>query len=273
MLRTLPAALTLAILTSVPHAAADGHDPKAEKIMHQVEAAVGSYDDLLALGDVRYDYVYRDNATFTQDISIEAYIFDGEYSWAEYKTHEKFVFPGKPGNAIQGWDGENAWVLLGGKRVLDPEAVGLAGFLRPTNFYWFAMMQKLNDPGNIHNYKGTQTVNGVTYDKVELTFETPAGKKSDTYLLFVNPDTHRVDRFVFTVVDLGIEDPILMEVNHQRFGDVVLPVTRRYTPAKNWQGDVADDAVWVDEQMTDISFGHGFQPKHFTAEYSAANIK
>jgi len=180
VLRTLPAALTLAILTSVPHAAADGHDPKAEKIMHQVEAAVGSYDDLLALGDVRYDYVYRDNATFTQDISIEAYIFDGEYSWAEYKTHEKFVFPGKPGNAIQGWDGENAWVLLGGKRVLDPEAVGLAGFLRPTNFYWFAMMQKLNDPGNIHNYKGTQTVNGVTYDKVELTFETPAGKKSDT---------------------------------------------------------------------------------------------
>ena len=94
------------------------------------------------------------------------------------------------------------------------------------------MMQKLNDPGNIHNYKGTQTVNGVTYDKVELTFETPAGKKSDTYLLFVNPDTHRVDRFVFTVVDLGIADPILMEVNHQRFGDVVLPVTRRYTPRR-----------------------------------------
>lgn len=251
-------------------AAAHGHEAagqndKAKALLHRVGEAVGTYADLLAKGDVQYRYVYRDNATFTQDISTERYLFDGELSWAKYHVHEKFVFPGEDGPVVQGWDGKQAWVTLAGEPVSDPEAIGLAAFLRQTNFYWFSMMQKLSDPGTIHTHKGTQNVRGVDYQLLELTFDVPEGKAADTYLLHIHPETHRVDRFLFTVVDFGITEPVLMEVDHQRFGDVVLPVTRRYTPALSWEGDVAEDAVWVDEQMTDIRFGNGFTPADFKA--------
>ncbi|MEM1108846.1 MAG: hypothetical protein AAGH99_09175 [Planctomycetota bacterium] len=240
-------------------------DAKADKLIQKVIAAVGSYADLQAKGDVQYNYVYRDNTTFTSDISTERYLFDGELSWAEYHVHDKFVFPGQDGPVVQGWDGENAWTTLAGQPVTDPEAVGLAAFLRKTNFYWFAMMQKLDDPGTIHKYKGTRDVHGTAYELIELSFDVPEGTEADTYLLYIHPETHRVDRFLFTVVDFGLTDPVLMEVDHQRFGDIVLPVTRRYTPALSWEGDVADDAVWIDEQMTDIEFGNGFTPGDFKA--------
>ncbi|MEM9252485.1 MAG: hypothetical protein AAGB29_09070 [Planctomycetota bacterium] len=233
--------------------------------MSEVASAVGTYADLQAKGDVQYTYIYRDNNTFTEDISTERYLFDGELSWARYDVHNKFVFPGQAGPAVQGWDGENAWTTLDGQAVTDPQAVGVAEFLRKTNFYWFAMMQKLSDPGTIHEYKGTREVNGVDYELIELSFESPEDLQSDTYLLYIHPETHRVDRFLFTVVDFGITDPVLMEVSHQRFGDVVLPITRRYTPALSWDGDVAPEAVWIDEQMSDIQFNNGFSREDFKA--------
>ena len=135
--------------------------------------------------------------------------------------------------AVQGWDGTTAWTTLDGKRVEDEKAVGLATFMRKTNFYWFAMMQKLQDPGTLQTDAGTRNVNGVTYNLVKVTFDVPEGTKSDTYVLYVNPETHLIDRFLFTIADFGkVDDPFLMEVEYKSFGDIMLPVTRRYTPSE-----------------------------------------
>jgi len=259
---TLLAAL-IAVLSPQAHAG----DAKADKLIGKVATAVGSYADLQAKGDVQYHYVFRDNNSFTSDISTERYLFNGELSWGSFASHQhnKFVFPGQEGTVVQGWDGENAWTTLNGQIVEDPQAVGLSQFIRKTNFYWFSMMHKLNDPGTIHNYKGTREVNGVAYEVIEMTFDTPEEAQSDTYHLYINPETHRVDRFLFTVVDFGITDPVLMEVSYQRFGDIQLPVTRRSTPALSWDGDVNPEAVWIDQQMTDIRFGNGFGPEDFKA--------
>ena len=237
---------------------------KAKALIDKVAVAAGTYADLRAKGDVQYNYTYRDNKTATSDVSTERYLFDGELSWARYGMHEVFVFPGQKGSAVQSWDGKVAWTTLDGELVGTSEAVYLTRTLRRTNFYWFAMMQKLSDPGTKHEYKGTRDVQGVTYELVEMGFEVPEGKKSDTFLLYIHPETHRVDRFLYTAVDFGVTEPAMMEVvEYQRFGDIVLPVTRRYAPALSWKGEVAADAVWVDQEMKDIQFGNGFVPADF----------
>ncbi|MEM8738545.1 MAG: hypothetical protein AAGG38_08725 [Planctomycetota bacterium] len=239
------------------------HDPDAKAILKQVKETVGSYADLKDKVDVEYTYTYRDNASGKSDVSTERYLFEGELSWAKYTTSDKFVFPDRDGIAVQGWNGREAWVTLDGQRVTDEDAVGLAKFLRPTNFYWFAMMQKLQDPGTLHEHLGTREHEGVEYDEIKLTFDVPEGTAADTYVLYVNPETHLVDRFLFTVVDFGVVDtPFLMEVEHEAFGNIMLPVTRRYTPS-DWEGNVPDDAVWVDEIMEDITFGKGFTAADF----------
>lgn len=258
-IRSFVAALA-ALCLSAPVLA--GHHEGRELIERFAEKA-GSYADLWAMKDVEYTYTYRDNATGKEDISTERYLFDGELSWAKYTTHEKFVFPDKDATPVQGFDGQTAWVTLDGRPVADQEAVGMAMFLRKTNFYWFAMMQKLLDPGTVHTHRGTREYNGVTYDLVELSFDVPEGTPADKYVLYVNPETHLIDAFLFTVVDFGmVDNPPLMEVEYETFGDVMLPVTRRYTTS-NWDGEVANDAVWTDEIMEDLKFGNGFTPADF----------
>lgn len=258
---TLAAALSALALLPVSTLFA-GDDP-SQALLDRFAAEAGTYADLQAKGDVEYRYTYRDNVSGKSDVSIERYLFDGELSWARFITHDKFVFPGVAGEPVQGFDGTNAWVTLGGKAVEAKEAVGLAYFLRKTNFYWFAMMQKLQDPGTLHHYEGKREHGGISYDLVKVTFDVPEGTKSDTYILYINPKTHLIDRFLFTVADFGVtEKPLLMEVQYAKFGKVMLPVTRRYTPS-TWNGEVPADAVWTDELMQDIEFGNGFKPADF----------
>jgi len=92
-------------------------------------------------------------------------------------------------------------------------------------------------------------------------------KKGDieyTYLLYINPTTWRVDQFLFTVLDFGRTDPLLMEVEYERVEGVLLPVRRRYTPS-DWAGKVPADAQWTDEISLGIRFDNGFGAALFAA--------
>ncbi|MGI9534122.1 MAG: DUF6503 family protein, partial [Thermodesulfobacteriota bacterium] len=188
-------------------------DPKVliEKMVEQV----GNYDKLKSLNDVQYVYTTRDSTTGKSDISTERYIFDGELSWAEFTTHEFHVFPDQIGPIIQGYNGKDSWVTINGKLVEDPEVLKLTDFLRKTSFYWFAMMQKLLDPGINYSYEGKRKVNDIEYDVVKIGHEQGIGDVSDTYLLYINPETHLVDQFLFTVLDFNITDPFLMKVKYE----------------------------------------------------------
>ena len=93
----------------------------------------------------------------------------------------------------------------------------------------------------------------------------PEGTKSDTYVLYVNPETHLIDRFLFTIADFGkVDTPFLMEVEYKSFDDIMLPVTRRYTPS-DWDGNIPADAVWADEIMTNIIFESRLYPSRLRA--------
>ena len=100
------------------------------------------------------------------------------------------------------------------------------------------------------------------YDLVKLTFDKGVGDVSDTYVLYVNPKTRRIDQVLFTVLDYGKKDPFLMEVEYARVDGVLLPVKRRYTES-DWSGRVKKDAQWTDEVSVGVRFDNGFPASMF----------
>ncbi|CAM2005237.1 DUF6503 family protein [Acanthopleuribacter pedis] len=251
-------AMTLIALLSQPLFAFQDTDAKAW--IDKVVARVGGMDGLHRLKDVQYTYIYQ-LPNGKQDVSIERYIFDGEASWAEY-TKGDATMPETKGKVVQGYDGKTAWATIDGQLSSDEKVVKRADFLRKTNYYWFAMMHKLGDPGLQYKSKGTKTLEGIPYQLVEVGFENGVGDVQDTYLLYINPFTHLVDQFLFTVMDFDRKEPLLMRVDYETFEGVTLPTMRRYIPS-NWEAEPQGDG-WVLEVMQDITFNNGFKKTDFS---------
>lgn len=235
----------------------------AHALISKMVDKVGTYDKWKELKDVEIKYTYHDKANDLKDISTERYLMDGEKSWAKYTHHKKFVFPDKEGDVIQGYNGVNAWVTLDGERVMAPEAIKMSDFMRKTNFYWFAMMPKLMDPGIIYNSLEDRDVDGISYKIVKVTYNANIGDVQDEYLLYINPVTDLVDQFLFTVKDFNITEPLIMKVKYKEVNGLLLPVNRTYTQS-NWQGDIIGED-WVDEITEDIKFKNGFKSELFDA--------
>lgn len=255
-------ALTLfgvAALAARP-AAAGPSEAKARALLDNLSKQVGGMDDLHRLKDVEYTYIYR-TPDGKMDLSVERYIFDGEHSCARYIVHEVFVSPGVEGDVVQCHVGGETEVSIGGVVSGDEKVIGLAKFLRPTNYYWFAMMMKLKDPGVQARYTGRRTVEGTDYAMVDVGF---GDETSDRYLLYIHPQTGLVDRFLFTVKALGVTEPFLMEVAYESVDGVRLPTRRRYTPA-TWEG-ASKGQPWTAEIMTSIHFNNGFSPSSLKAD-------
>ncbi|MGS0528052.1 hypothetical protein ACU8V7_25505 [Zobellia nedashkovskayae] len=105
------------------------------------------------------------------------------------------MLPGTEGVALQSLVDNKPALTLVGKDITDPKAIGGTVFLRKVNFYWFAMMYKLQNPGSNYKYLGTEKVGDITYDKVSLTYSSDVTKKeqNDEFILYFNPETHLVD--------------------------------------------------------------------------------
>ena len=114
------------------------------------------------------------------------------------------------------------------------------------------MMQKLLDPNINYEYLGQQNVIDKTYDVVKITFDTTNNAATDIYQLYINPETHLVDQFLFTVVSKNVTDPILMRVTYENVDGILLTTYRKYTKS-DWNANVIKD-VWVEEITKDIKF-------------------
>lgn len=235
-------------------------DPKA--LVEQMVMMVGGIERLYELRDVEYTYTVRDAESGKQDVSLERYIFDGELSWARYSERQK-TLPDLEGELIQGFDGQTSWATLDGEPIRDKQAMRRVDFSRKTNYYWFVMMYKLLDPGINYDYKGARSVDGISYDLVEITFDQGVGDVQDTYLLYINPTTKLVDRFLFTVMDFNLTTPMLMLVEYEQVDGLTLPVTRKFTRS-NWDGEIAGDA-WTEELMRDIKFNNNIPRALFSS--------
>ena len=231
----------------------------AHELVYKMTEKVGNYQKLKDLKDVSYTYIYQTPDGKT-DIAAEKYIFDGEYSYADYIKHDR-TLPELSGKVEQGFDGETFWVRHNGVITDDQAAIDRAVFSRKTNFYWFTMMQKLMDPGLNYEMIGEDKVGDKTYDVVKVSFNSPTDEPTDIYQLFINRETGIVDQFLFTVVAFGVVDPMLMQMEYEDVQGVLIPTKRQYKKS-NWDAEVNEDP-WIYVNWTDIKFDNNLDKSIF----------
>ena len=196
---------------------------KAHKLVYDFHQKVGTLSQLRDKKDVVYKYSYK-TADGLEDISIEKYLFDGELSYAKYIKHER-SFPDMEGDIEQSYDGKGYWFKHKGALVQDSAILERVEFTRHINYYWFAMFQKLLDPGVQYSYIGNDTIDSKIYDIVKIGFDAPEGVVKDIYQLYINKETELVDQFLFTVADYGVlETPFLMELKYEDVGGILIPM-------------------------------------------------
>lgn len=233
---------------------------KGHKLVFEMVEKVGNYSKLANKKDVVYTYTYQ-TPDGKEDISTEKYLFNGELSYGAYKKHQR-TLANLEGLIEQGYDGSEFWLKHDGELITDPDALKRVAFNRPTNFYWFTMMQKLLDPGLNYEYIKEQTLNNQNYDVVKVSFESQGDKATDIYQLYINKETKLVDQFLFTVMDFGKSDPLLMVVEYETIDGLLLPTKRKYK-GSNWDADVTE-APWINVNWTDIKFNNGLTKEDFT---------
>ena len=247
-------------LTAVflPQSTAQTTDQKSGELLAALEKANGGWAALAKLKDVEYRYEYHDKGKNATDLSTERYIFAGEVSWAEYDQHKVNVLPDQEGKVRQRLMAGKAEITLDGKPITNPQAVGGTAFLRSANFYWFTMMYKLSDPGTIHKYLGTEEVNGMTYEKVSLTYENTGKEANDEYILYFNPETHLVDQFYFSLPAMGVNKPVMrMELEYEKIQGVYVNTVRRGI----YPGPTGEYQLGGVYKYTQVKFNNGFDNK------------
>ncbi|WP_268123346.1 DUF6503 family protein [Roseivirga pacifica] len=233
---------------------------KGHELVYHMVKKVGDYQTLASKKDVTYTYTYT-TPDGKSDISTEKYIFDGELSYGLYQQHER-TLPELNGPIEQGYDGQTFWLKHNGKLLTDTTVLKRVAFNRPTNFYWFAMFQKLLDPGLNYEFIGEQSIESNSYNVVKITFDQVGDKVTDTYQLYINKETNLVDQFLFTVADFGvIEEPYLMQLAYEPVADMLIPTKRKYKPS-DWNATVTD-TPWITVNWTNIQFDNDLEIADF----------
>ncbi len=224
---------------------------EAHELVYDMVQKVGNHEKLSEENNVTYTYTYR-TPDSKSDISTEKYLFDGELSYGKYEQHER-TLPELDGEMEQGYDGEDYWLKINDTIITDEKALKRVAFNRPTNYYWFTMMQKLLDDGLKYESLGDTTISKKDYDIVKVTFDSNYNKPKDIYQLYINKETTLVDQFLFTVADFGImSTPNLMQLQYETIDGFMIPTRRKYKKS-TWNADVSD-APWVEVYWTDIKF-------------------
>lgn len=103
---------------------------------------------------------------------------------------------------LSGFDGKSGWATP------SIEAVGISPrFYTNGNFYFAAIPFVFADPGIQLRNLGQVEFHGKTYDRVGVSYEKNIGQSSlDSYVLFLDAQTHRLHLIHFTVTALA-KDP------------------------------------------------------------------
>ena len=225
-------------------------------MLTEVSKSLGGLQKLKKLNDVSFTYNYI-SPDGKKDISTEKYIFEKEVSWAKYTTHQINVSPDKEGTIIQFYDGKNTNVYLNSDKVEDQQMIGTATFLRQANYMWFTMMHKLTDPGTLHQYLEQETIKGVVYDKIKITYDPKStGKEvNDIYIVYINPKSKIVERFLFSLPAFKVEQPVLLaKLNYTEIDGVkVIDKREMFSPTSD-----GNYTPMVTQTLENIKFNNGY---------------
>lgn len=213
----------------------------ARQLLNEMVDAMGGIENYRAIKDVTFTYNYRDLTNGNADISIEKYLYNGEWSRAEYHTHNKNIFPDKEGPVIQSWNGEEAWLMVEGGFVTDEFHLKMVDFSRKTAFFWFNMMYKMLDSGTIHKSLPNRKYEGKEYQIVEVTYEENIGDTQDRFVLYIDPVSKLVEHFLFSNTHFSKDaPPRMMHVEFQEVEGMKFP-KRMYYESADWDGNIVEE--------------------------------
>ncbi len=116
--------------------------------------------------------------------------------------------------------------------------MGYNRFINDT--YWLLMPFKLLDPGVNHRYDSDTTLDGKTYQLLQLSFNSVGLTPMDRYWLYINPETKLVERWHYLLQN-GREGEFLW-TDYQRFGPILLSLRK---PATDGSSEIRFEKVQV----------------------------
>ncbi len=214
MTRWIASILLLAPLFVPPRV--NAADEQAQKIADQVMEALGGRD--------RWDHARFIHFTFLRkgkSLEITWDRYDGRYRL------EATNDAGVPFVVVMNLKTRQGNAALDGRPL---EGAELSEYLTRASrmwageTYWLLMPYKLRDPGVVLTYAGEETVGGVVYDKLHLTFDNVGFTPGDQFTAYINRNSHLMDRWQFKLQG-GFEGDYRWS-NWQRFGGILLATER-----------------------------------------------
>lgn len=161
------------------------------------------------------------------------------------------------------WDGEQAWISPAERENPNPR------FWATTGYYFESIPFVLADPGVRFLVLSEQSLNGLRHERVMAYFDAGIGDSpGDTYILYLDPETHMVSAVLYTVTYGQVYEPSPGQpqpttsgtlLHYQDYvtvdGLTVATRFRGYTYRDGVQGDLRNEA-WASE----ISFRRSFDP-------------
>ena len=113
--------------------------------------------------------------------------------------------------------------------------------------YWLLMPYKLLDPGVNLVYDGEESIDGVAYDKLKLTFGDVGLTPGDTYWAYLNRKTGLMDQWAYHLQDWEAErEPTVWTWSEwQPYGGIMLS-SKRHNAADDRTAELKDIAVFDD---------------------------
>lgn len=216
LLATKTVLLSLVLAVAVPAVA----QPSAADIAGQVMAALGGKEAWEATHFLRFTFAGR--RTHHWDKWTGRHRVEGQSP-----EGQKYVVL----HNLNTREGE-AW--LDGKKLEGEPAKewldrAYAAWINDT--YWLLMPYKLQDPGVNLAYEGTEQIDGITYDKLHLTFGNVGLTPGDEYWAYINRDTHLMDRWAYLLQaqpgqPRATEPTVWRWLGWQKVGNIQLAPTR-----------------------------------------------
>lgn len=215
----------LGLWTSAPAIAGTHQDPKALAVVDAVEKAIAPDNGWSKVGGLRFTFsVVKDGKTLAEVHHVWD-VRSGQYrvDWSSKEGDQRLAIfnvgaKGRQGEAYMRGErtvtGAPATPATPATRP--PRPPGMAGWLKAPDLvarqmletgygrfindtYWLLMPLKMKDPGVNLDYDGEKTIDTKTYDVLKVTFDQVGLTPGDTYWVYVNRDTHLIDRWEYVL--------------------------------------------------------------------------
>lgn len=241
----LPAALLWLLLGGVAALAVAGQDDgptaeptasegRAKELAEQTLKAMGGRDGLAATRYFRFNFFgFRLHHwdSHSGDHRLEGKTREGESYVVLHNINSRQGSAWLDGEALKGekldeWlkNAHSAWI---------------------NDVYWLLMPYKMLDPGVHLAYDGEETLDGVVYDKVLLTFDEVGLTPGDRYWAYLNRETGLMDRWAYVLQDWEADrQPTQWQwTDWQRYGRILLS-PRRFNPDGEREALLSELAVF-----------------------------